>query len=211
MIEIINVTKKFGKKVIYSHVNLFFETGKSYALTGKSGSGKTTLLNCLARLDRPTEGEVLVDSKNIWKMTEKDFFKNKLGYIFQNYALIDDATVSKNLSVIEKNHQKQVEALERVGLDETFLSQKIYELSGGQAQRVAIARILLKKATVILADEPTGALDKETSKEVREVLLSLVTPEVVLIFATHDSEIYDYVDEIIDISKFSEADNEKEN
>ncbi|MDR0299561.1 MAG: ATP-binding cassette domain-containing protein [Streptococcaceae bacterium] len=200
MIKVTNMTKSFGKKTIYENVNLVLEKGKSYALVGKSGSGKTTLLNSLAKLEKPTSGEIYFDEKNIWQMKERDYFKNQLGYVFQNYALIDDESVEKNLAIVEKSREKQIAALERVGLDESFLSQKIYGLSGGQAQRIAIARILLKNAKIILADEPTGALDAETSAEIRDALLSLVNSETILVFATHDAEIYDYVDEVIDLS-----------
>ena len=98
------------------------------------------MLNSLARLEKPSSGQILLADKDIWKMKEKTYFKKTLGYIFQNYALIDDVSISKNLSVVEKNKTKQVEALQKVGLDDSFLSQKIYSLSGGQAQRVAIAR-----------------------------------------------------------------------
>jgi putative ABC transport system ATP-binding protein len=205
------MTKVFDKKTVYEAVNLTFEAGKSYALTGKSGSGKTTLLNSLARLEKPTSGTVSLDGKDIWKMSEKDYFKNKLGYVFQSYALMDDDTVSKNLAVVEKNQAKQVEALKKVGLDESFLRQKIYGLSGGQAQRVAIARILLKKASLILADEPTGALDAGTGAEIRDVLLGLVNSETVLIFATHDPDIYQKVDEVIDLSSLKGKFNEEKN
>lgn len=200
MITVTNLTKSFGQKTIFESINLKFEAGKSYALIGKSGSGKTTLLNNLARLEKPTSGVISFKGENIWRMSEKSFFKNQLGYIFQNYALIDDDSVGKNLSVVEKDRTKQIEALKRVGLNKTFLGQKIYALSGGQAQRVAIARLLLKRATIILADEPTGALDAGTGEEIRDVLLTLVNPESILIFATHDPKIYNYVDEVIDIS-----------
>ncbi|GAB2024850.1 ATP-binding cassette domain-containing protein [Lactovum odontotermitis] len=205
MITVTNLTKRFGQKTVYESLNLEFEAGKSYALIGKSGSGKTTLLNSLARLEKPTSGTVSVSGKDIWRMSEKNFFRNQLGYIFQNYALIDDDSVSKNLAVVESDRSKQVEALKRVGLGKGYLAQKIYGLSGGQAQRVAIARLLLKRATIILADEPTGALDAQTGAEIRDVLLGLVNPKNVLIFATHDPEIYTRVDEVIDLSSLVES------
>lgn len=198
MIEIKQLSKHYGKKKIYDKLSLTFEANRSYALVGPSGSGKTTLLNAIARLEKPDSGQILVNGQDIWSMKEQDYFKDYLGYVFQNYALIEEETVYDNLKILAPK-PKIVEALHSVGLDSSFLSQNIYELSGGQAQRVAIARLLLKKACIILADEPTGALDKETGDEIIELLLSLVSPDTVLIFATHDPNVFSRVDEIIDI------------
>ena len=191
------LSKSFGDKIVYQNVALKFETGKSYALVGASGSGKTTLLNAIGRLEKPTNGEVLVASKNVWQMKEKQYFKDYLGYIFQSYALIDDKSVAQNLKIIEKDKQNQIIALEKVGLDESYLKLKIYELSGGQAQRVAIARMLLKNLKIILADEPTGALDDQTGEQVGKLLLSLVTADTTLIVATHDLALANQMDTII--------------
>ncbi len=201
MLQVKNLSKTFGNITIYQAVNLSFKAGHTYAIIGQSGSGKTTLLNSLARLEKPSSGQILLADKDIWKMKEKTYFKKTLGYIFQNYALIDDVSISKNLSVVEKNKTKQVEALQKVGLDDSFLSQKIYSLSGGQAQRVAIARILLKRARLILADEPTGALDAKTGSEIRDLLLGLANEDTVVIFATHDPDIYENVDHVINLSQ----------
>ncbi|HEL0028094.1 TPA: ATP-binding cassette domain-containing protein [Streptococcus equi subsp. zooepidemicus] len=198
MIEIKQLSKHYGKKKIYDKISLTFEANRSYALVGPSGSGKTTLLNAIARLEKPDSGQILVNGEEIWSMKEQDYFKRYLGYVFQNYALIEEETVYDNLKILAPK-PKIVEALHSVGLDSSFLSQCIYELSGGQAQRVAIARLLLKKACIILADEPTGALDKETGDEIIELLLSLVSPDTVLIFATHDPNVFSRVDDIIDI------------
>ncbi|HEK9074690.1 ATP-binding cassette domain-containing protein [Streptococcus equi] len=198
MIEIKQLSKHYGKKTIYDKISLTFEANRSYALVGPSGSGKTTLLNAIARLEKPDSGQILVNGEEIWSMKEQDYFKRYLGYVFQNYALIEEETVYDNLKILAPK-PKIVEALHSVGLDSSFLSQNIYELSGGQAQRVAIARLLLKKACIILADEPTGALDKETGDEIIELLLSLVSPDTVLIFATHDPNVFSRVDDIIDI------------
>ncbi|MCD3401444.1 ATP-binding cassette domain-containing protein [Streptococcus equi subsp. zooepidemicus] len=198
MIELKQLSKSYGKKKIYDKISLTFEANRSYALVGPSGSGKTTLLNAIARLEKPDSGQILVNGEEIWSMKEQDYFKRYLGYVFQNYALIEEETVYDNLKILAPK-PKIVEALHSVGLDSSFLSQNIYELSGGQAQRVAIARLLLKKACIILADEPTGALDKETGDEIIELLLSLVSPDTVLIFATHDPNVFSRVDDIIDI------------
>lgn len=199
MIELKNIGKTYGKHLIFENLNLTFEAGKSYALIGGSGSGKSTLLNLIARLEKPTTGQIKLEEQNLWQMREKRYFKDYLGYVFQNYALVDDETVTQNLSMVTANKTSQLLALEKVGLDKTYLSARIYELSGGQAQRVAIARLLLKQPKVILADEPTGALDSLTGQEIIQLLLSLVSTETILIFATHDSAVYEKVDCVIDI------------
>ncbi|HFN3116934.1 TPA: ATP-binding cassette domain-containing protein [Streptococcus pyogenes] len=198
-IEIFNVTKKFSSKKIFTDLNLTFEAGKSYALIGGSGSGKSTLLNIIGRLEKIDNGKVLVDEQDIWKIKERTFFKNIIGYVFQNYSLIENKTVYDNLKLINKDKKKISAVLEKVGLSSDYLNQKIYELSGGQAQRVAIARILMKPRKIILADEPTGALDGEIGKEIINLLLSETAENKYVIIATHDPAVYNKVDFIIDM------------
>jgi ABC-type antimicrobial peptide transporter, ATPase component, putative len=198
-IEIVNVTKKYGSKEIFTDLNLTFEAGKSYALIGGSGSGKSTLLNIIGRLEKIDSGKVLVDKQDIWKTKERTYFKNTIGYVFQNYSLIENKTVYDNLKLLNKDKKIISEILEKVGLSRDYLKHKIYELSGGQAQRVAIARMLMKPRKIILADEPTGALDSEIGNEIINLLLSEATKDNYVIIATHDPAVYSKVDVIIDI------------
>ncbi|AGM99179.1 ATP-binding cassette domain-containing protein [Streptococcus iniae] len=198
-IDILNVTKTFGSKKIFTDLNLSFETGKSYALIGGSGSGKSTLLNIIGRLEKIDKGKVLVDEQDIWKIKERTFFKNTIGYVFQNYSLIENQTVYDNLKLITKDKKMISDVLEKVGLSSDYLHQKIYELSGGQAQRVAIARMLMKPRNVILADEPTGALDGKIGKEIIKLLLNETADNKYVIIATHDPAVYNKVDVIIDM------------
>lgn len=198
-IEIVNVTKKYGSKEIFTDLNLTFEAGKSYALIGGSGSGKTTLLNIIGRLEKIDSGKVLVDKQDIWKTKERTYFKNTIGYVFQNYSLIENKTVYDNLKLLNKDKKIISEILEKVGLSTDYLKHKIYELSGGQAQRVAIARMLMKPRKIILADEPTGALDSEIGNEIINLLLSEATKDNYVIIATHDPAVYSKVDVIVDI------------
>lgn len=198
-IDLLNVSKSFGSKKIFTDLNLIFESGKSYALIGGSGSGKSTLLNIIGRLEKIDSGNVLVDKQDIWKIKERTFFKNTVGYVFQNYSLIDNKTVYDNLSLITKDKKTITDVLEKVGLSSDYLHQKIYELSGGQAQRVAIARMLMKPRKIILADEPTGALDGEIGKEIIRLLLNETTEDKYVIIATHDPAVYNEVDVIIDM------------
>lgn len=198
-IDLLNVSKSFGSKKIFTDLNLKFESGKSYALIGGSGSGKSTLLNIIGRLEKIDSGNVLVDKQDIWKIKERTFFKNTVGYVFQNYSLIDNKTVYDNLKLITKNKKTITDVLEKVGLSSDYLHQKIYELSGGQAQRVAIARMLMKPRKIILADEPTGALDGEIGKEIIRLLLNERDEDKYVIIATHDPAVYNEVDVIIDM------------
>ncbi|CAM1668073.1 MULTISPECIES: ATP-binding cassette domain-containing protein [Streptococcus] len=198
-IDLLNVSKSFGSKKIFTDLNLIFESGKSYALIGGSGSGKSTLLNIIGRLEKIDSGNVLVDKQDIWNIKERTFFKNTVGYVFQNYSLIDNKTVYDNLSLITKDKKTITDVLEKVGLSSDYLHQKIYELSGGQAQRVAIARMLMKPRKIILADEPTGALDGEIGKEIIRLLLNEKDEDKYVIIATHDPAVYNEVDVIIDM------------
>ena len=198
-IDLLNVTKSFGSKKIFTDLNLRFESGKSYALIGGSGSGKSTLLNIIGRLEKIDSGNVLVDKQDIWKIKDRTFFKNTVGYVFQNYSLIDNKTVYDNLKLITKDKKTITDVLEKVGLSSDYLHQKIYELSGGQAQRVAIARMLMKPRKIILADEPTGALDGEIGKEIIRLLLNERDEDKYVIIATHDPAVYNEVDVIIDM------------
>ncbi|VOS09655.1 ABC transporter ATP-binding protein [Streptococcus pneumoniae] len=198
-IDLLNISKSFGSKKIFTDLNLIFESGKSYALIGGSGSGKSTLLNIIGRLEKIDSGNVLVDKQDIWKIKERTFFKNTVGYVFQNYSLIDNKTVYDNLSLITKDKKTITDVLEKVGLSSDYLHQKIYELSGGQAQRVAIARMLMKPRKIILADEPTGALDGEIGKEIIRLLLNETAEDKYVIIATHDPAVYNEVDVIIDM------------
>ena len=198
-IDLLNVSKSFGSKKIFTDLNLTFESGKSYALIGGSGSGKSTLLNIIGRLEKIDSGNVLVDKQDIWKIKERTFFKNTVGYVFQNYSLIENKTVYDNLKLITKDKKIITDVLEKVGLSSDYLHQKIYELSGGQAQRVAIARMLMKPRKIILADEPTGALDGEIGKEIIRLLLNERDEDKYIIIATHDPAVYNKVDVIIDM------------
>lgn len=204
-LELVNFSKRYGKKIVIDHITLTFEAGKSYALVGVSGSGKTTLLNSIGRLEKVQSGKIRLDGEDIWEISERTFFRDYLGYVFQSYSLLENKTFKQNLKLVETNQTKLVETLEKVGLDATYLAAKIYELSGGQAQRVAIARMLLKAKKIILADEPTGALDKQTGDEIVTLLLNEAKANQYVIIATHDPDVYNRVDVVIDVTTLGDA------
>ena len=191
--------KTFGDHEVLKGISLDANAGDVISIIGSSGSGKSTLLNIIGRLEKIDSGKVLVDKQDIWKTKERTYFKNTIGYVFQNYSLIENKTVYDNLKLLNKDKKIISEILEKVGLSTDYLKHKIYELSGGQAQRVAIARMLMKPRKIILADEPTGALDSEIGNEIINLLLSEAAKNNYVIIATHDPAVYSKVDVIIDI------------
>ncbi|MFS9041923.1 ABC transporter ATP-binding protein [Streptococcus cristatus] len=205
MIKIEHLTKSFGERTVFQDINLQFEAGKVYALIGNSGCGKTTLLNILAKLEPYDKGSISYRGQELKQIKSHHFFKNELGYLFQNYGLLENETVAANLELgligqkwtKQEKKQREEEVLEKVGLDYLTLDQKIYELSGGEAQRVALAKVILKDPPLILADELTAALDPETSQEIMNLLLSLKKPDRLMILATHNPAIWEKADEVI--------------
>ena len=205
MIKIEHLTKSFGERTVFQDINLQFAAGKVYALIGNSGCGKTTLLNILAKLEPYDKGSISYRGQELKQIRSHHFFKNELGYLFQNFGLLENETVAANLELgligqkltKQEKKQREEEVLEKVGLDYLTLDQKIYELSGGEAQRVALAKVILKDPPLILADELTAALDPETSQEIMNLLLSLKKPDRLMIIATHNPAIWEKADEVI--------------
>jgi putative bacteriocin ABC transporter len=205
MIKIEHLAKSFGERIVFQDVNLQFAAGKVYALIGNSGCGKTTLLNILAKLEPYDKGSISYRGQELKQIKSHHFFKNELGYLFQNFGLLENETVAANLELgligqkwtKQEKKRREEEVLEKVGLDYLTLDQKIYELSGGEAQRVALAKVILKDPPLILADELTAALDPETSQEIMNLLLSLKKPDRLMIIATHNPAIWEKADEVI--------------
>ena len=210
MIELQHIWKQFGSRVIFSDLNLNFQSGMVYALIGDSGCGKTTLLNMLAKLETFDKGEIFYKGNSLTSIKNEEFYRNELGYLFQNFGLLESQTIRENLElgmIGKKKNKKQekerllLQALQAVRLDYLSLNQKIYELSGGEAQRVALAKIILKNPPLILADEPTASLDPKNSKEIMEILLELRNANRTIIIATHNPSIWKMADQIIRLSK----------
>ena len=208
MIKIEHLTKSFGERIVFQDVNLQFAAGKVYSLIGNSGCGKTTLLNILAKLEPYDKGSISYRGQELKQIKSHHFFKNELGYLFQNFGLLENETVAANLelgligqkSTKQEKKQREEEVLEKVGLDYLTLGQKVYELSGGEAQRIALAKVILKDPPLILADELTAALDPETSQEIMNLLLSLKKPYRLMIIATHNPAIWEKADEVIQLN-----------
>ena len=210
MIELQHIWKQFGSRIIFSDLSLNFQSGMVYALIGDSGCGKTTLLNMLAKLETFDKGEIVYKGKSLTSLKNEEFYRNELGYLFQNFGLIENQTIRENLElglIGKKKNKKQekerllLQALQAVRLDYLSLNQNIYELSGGEAQRVALAKIILKDPPLILADEPTASLDPKNSKEIMEILLELRNANRTIIIATHNPSIWKMADQVIHLSQ----------
>ena len=182
----------------------------SICITGESGAGKTTLLNLIGLLDKPDSGEISINEKNYF--TSKEILKlrrNFFGYIFQDYLLMEDKTVQDNLNISKnifkyenrRQDEKDInEILEMVRLNPAYLNKKVYQLSGGEQQKVAIARMLLKPYELVLADEPTGNLDYRNKNEIIEIFKEIKKNGKTIICVTHDKDVADSADRVINLS-----------
>jgi ABC-type lipoprotein export system ATPase subunit len=211
IISLKNVGKSFKegnkKTEILKDLNLEIETGEKVAIIGPSGSGKTTLLSILAGLDIPDSGDIFINSKNLIKLNEKELAKYRnedIGIIFQSFELILPFTVLENVTApqdIKKVYNKTwvSHLLEKVDLTNKK-DRSINNLSGGEKQRTAIARSLSNNPNIILADEPTGSLDRVTGKKVLDLLIELVNTEnKTLIVITHDEEVAKKMDKVYEL------------
>lgn len=205
MIKLENVFVKKGNKNILDGCNFNFEKGKSYAFVGESGAGKSTLLNIIAGFEDVSQGSIYIEDKLLKKKV--DFYRYTLGYLFQNFALLENQTISQNLDLALKfkknkkdNMNLKKEVLKKVGLD-LDIKRIVSSLSGGEQQRVALARLILKDPKIILADEPTGSLDTKNGKIVIDLLLKLLDENKTMIVVTHDLELAKRFDVIVNISE----------
>ena len=203
MIEIKNVCKAFGKKEARVEalrgMNLFIREGEMVAIMGKSGSGKSTLLNVLGGMMSIDSGEYLYDGKTVNFKSQKEltrFRRDEIGFVLQYFALVDDLNVFQNVALPLKYQGysgRKIKKMVLSSLLELGIVSKAkaypYELSGGQQQRVAIARAIVKQPRVILADEPTGALDEATGEEVQEIFKELNKKGKTVIVVTHDAKV----------------------
>ncbi|MFC6401050.1 ABC transporter ATP-binding protein [Mammaliicoccus sciuri] len=214
MINLVNVNRHFknGEETnhILKDINISIDTGEFIAIMGPSGSGKSTLINILGFIDRGYTGEYLFDGENYQQVSDNKlaFIRNKtVGFVFQNFKLIQNNTIMENVSIpllysgmSSKERKQRVESvLEDVGIaDKKHLVPN--KLSGGQQQRVAIARSIVNKPKFIIADEPTGALDSQTSKDIMDLFVRLNREQnTTMIIVTHDRKVAEQADRVIHI------------
>lgn len=191
------------------NVNLKIPAGKLVIIKGPSGSGKTTILNIMGGLDQPTSGKVYFQGREIGNYSERELTRirrKKIGFVFQTYGLIQSFTTFENVELPlrinhyswKKRRERAYECLRLVGLEKRA-DHRIFELSGGEQQRVGIARALVNKPEMILADEPTGELDFATSMKVMELFRKLAGKGVTICMVTHDPAVMEYGDLIYEI------------
>lgn len=202
MIEIKGLKKGFDDKVLFFDFNLEIKDGQFVVFSGVSGCGKTTLLNIIGAIEKFDDGEIIVDGIDISnKRKHLNYFRTKVGFLFQNYALVDNKTVKENLKFVRKDCKTELsieQVLEIVGLSNK-LNKKVYTLSGGEQQRVALARLMLKKCDIILADEPTGSLDKKNAEVVLNILRKFNEQGKTIILVTHDEEVKKIGDVVVEL------------
>lgn len=192
MIEGIELSKRFEGRVLFENFNFKIESGEFVCFSGVSGCGKTTLLNMIGMIEPFDSGKLLIDGEAMVTPKQRmQYFQKKLGFLFQNFALVENKTVEQNLKLIRKQDRTNLtmeEALKRVGLS-GVLKQKVYTLSGGEQQRVALARLFFKQSEIILADEPTGSLDEANANRIMQILKELHQEGKTIILVTHDEKI----------------------
>ena len=207
-----NINVRFGMKEIFNGLNMEIAENEFVCVVGESGSGKTTLLNIMGLLEKPTSGNIeICGIKNPGLNTRKGIrlLREEISYLFQNYGLVENETVKYNVKMAtrflkidkKKREEKIEETLDKLGLLE-LINEKIYCLSGGEQQRVALAKIMIKPTSIILADEPTGSLDVGNRDTVMKILkkINLVGGKTIVL-VTHDLEITKYATRVIKISR----------
>ena len=212
-----NISFSYGKTPVLKDISYEFEKGKMYCIIGKSGAGKTTLLSLLSGLAAPNAGEIIYDGKNVAKIDKYTFRSRYIGVVFQSFNLITKYTALENVVLsmdvsgakIKNKKQKALELLESVGLDEDEANRRVLKLSGGQQQRVAIARALSYDPDIILADEPTGNLDRDTQKEIMEIFRELANQGKCVILVSHSPDVASMCDERYELTKISAKDKKK--
>ena len=211
MIRLENIYKeyKLGKEniVALNNVSVEFQEGKMYAIMGRSGSGKSTLVHILGLLDNPTSGHIYIDNRDVTNLKEdkvQEIIGQNIGFVFQKFYLNNNLTALENVilpSLINKEitkderRKKAIKLLELVGL-ENRLNHKPKELSGGEAQRVAIARSLINNPKIIIADEPTGNLDKTSELTIFKLLKEISKQDKIVIVVSHNELIKEYADKV---------------
>lgn len=209
-----------NEKYILKNINMEFEQGKVYGVFGKSGAGKTTLLSLIAGLEVTNQGTITYKNANIAKINRDRYRCNEIGVIFQSYNLLPHLTAVENVILsmdisnlkVKDREGKAYELLKKVGLDTSKANRKILQLSGGEQQRVSIARALSYDSDVILADEPTGNLDKETEIEIIDLLSALAHDDnKCVIIVAHSSKVKESVDILYYLINGKLQDNNQKN
>lgn len=203
MIEGKNISKRFDDLILFDQFNFTIKDGDFVCFSGTSGAGKTTLLNIIGLLEPIDGGELLINGiQYITNKQKLEYYRSEAGFLFQNFALIENKTVDENLELVSRKNRTNftiLEALEKVGLQDK-LNNKVYTLSGGEQQRISLARLFLKKCNIILADEPTGSLDSKNAQIVMQSLFELNQNGKTVIIVTHDETIKKKARRVIELA-----------
>ena len=195
---------------VLKDINFNFAKGKTYAIKGRSGSGKTTLLSLISGLEKKYIGEILYKDKSLKKMNLDNYRSKNVGIIFQSYNLLPHLTAEENIILsmdiskvkIKKKKETARDLMEQVGLDKSLAKRRILKLSGGEQQRIAIARSLSYNPEIILADEPTGNLDHDTENDILKIFNDLAHKQnKCVIIVTHSQNVCDNVDKVFELKK----------
>ena len=206
-----NISFSYDRTPVLKDLSYEFEKGKIYCIIGKSGAGKTTLLSLLSGLAMPTAGDILYNGKSIRKMDKYTFRSKYIGVVFQSFNLMTKYTAIENVILsmdisgarIKDKKGRALSLLDSVGLDEDEAKRRVLKLSGGQQQRVAIARALSYDPDIILADEPTGNLDRDTQKEIMDIFRELANQGKCVILVSHSPDVAEICDERYELVKIS--------
>ena len=215
LLSLQKISFSYGKTPVLRDISYDFEKGKMYCIIGKSGAGKTTLLSLLSGLATPDEGGILYEGKSISGIDKYVFRSKYIGVVFQSFNLITKYTALENVILsmdvagykAESKRERAIRLLESVGIDEEEAERRVLKLSGGQQQRVAIARALSYDPDIILADEPTGNLDRETQREIMAIFRSLADAGKCVILVSHSPEVAEMCDAQYELVKVTRKPN----
>ena len=214
ILELIDVSYRYNDAskddYVFKNLSYTFEAGKVYAIKGKSGSGKTTLLSLISGLEKCSEGKIIFDGKDLKEMNLDEYRSTHIGIVFQSYNLLPYLTALENVTLamdiskekITSKKDKALQLMQKVGLDESYANRKILKLSGREQQRIVIARSLSYGAKMIVADEPTGNLDKDTENDIMSILKDLARNDnKFIIIVTHSENVCKQVDTVYELKK----------
>ncbi len=203
-----NISKEIDGKIVFSDIDWQIKHNSLVAIKGNSGTGKTTLLNIISLLEKPSSGKILFDKTDVTNISIKkrrNYLKEELGFVFQNYGLLENSTIKQNLSLALKfkklnrkmKHEQMLEVMEQMNLSDVDLQAKVSTLSGGEQQRVGLARCVLKNSNLIIADEPTAALDSTNERIIMTKFKELQAKGHTIVLTTHSENYDEWFDDIL--------------
>lgn len=206
-INLVSINKKYNNQVVFNDFSLSVEEGEFLAISGPSGCGKTTILNIIGLLDYPDNGTVKicdVENPKLENRKGRMLVRDNISYLFQNFALVEKYTARKNLELqcklsgIKIDDPKVLELLAKFGIED-LLDKKVFQLSGGEQQRLALVRAFIKKPTILLADEPTASLDLDNAKIVMDAIKELHKNGTTVIVVTHNPDVAQYANRVVNL------------